>query len=244
MKLTFVGSGDAFGSGGRFNTCFHVAASKQNFLIDCGATSLVALNQSGIDAAGIRTIFISHLHGDHFGGLPFFLLHAHFVARREQPLTIAGPQGMAERLVEAQEVLFAGSSGIDWRFELDVIDLETNARGDVNGVAVTTFEVNHYSGAPSLALRLGCDGRTIAYSGDTQWVDVLPEVADGASLFICECYGRSGPTPYHLDYETLKSKAALFNARRMILTHMNASMLECLDDTEFETAFDGLTVDV
>src|ERR1700722_15513884 len=42
MQVTFLGSGDAFGSGGRFNTCFLVEAAAASFLIDCGASSLIA----------------------------------------------------------------------------------------------------------------------------------------------------------------------------------------------------------
>ena len=48
MRLTFVGCGDAFGSGGRFNTCFHVEAANTRFLIDCGASSLIAVKALGI----------------------------------------------------------------------------------------------------------------------------------------------------------------------------------------------------
>ena len=53
MKVTFVGCGDAFGSGGRFNTCIHVADKGGAFLLDCGATSLVAMKQTGIDRGAI-----------------------------------------------------------------------------------------------------------------------------------------------------------------------------------------------
>ncbi len=49
MRLTFLGSGDAFGSGGRFNTCFYVEADGTNFLVDCGASSLIAMKQCGVE---------------------------------------------------------------------------------------------------------------------------------------------------------------------------------------------------
>ena len=41
LDFTFLGCGDAFGSGGRFNTCFHVKAPSATFLIDCGASSMI-----------------------------------------------------------------------------------------------------------------------------------------------------------------------------------------------------------
>ena len=84
MKLTVVGCGDAFGSGGRLQTCYHVELGDHRFLIDCGATSIIGLNRCGIDPNGIATIFISHLHGDHFAGLVWWLLHAQHVAKRTE----------------------------------------------------------------------------------------------------------------------------------------------------------------
>ena len=74
MHLQFVGCGDAFGSGGRFNTCFHLVGREINALIDCGATSLVGMNKLAIERNDIDLILISHFHADHIGGLPFFIL--------------------------------------------------------------------------------------------------------------------------------------------------------------------------
>ena len=54
MRITFAGCGDAFSSGGRFNTCFHVArAGAAPFLIDCGASSLAALRRAGLDPGAV-----------------------------------------------------------------------------------------------------------------------------------------------------------------------------------------------
>ncbi len=244
MKVTFAGTGDAFGTGGRFNTCFHVETAAQTFLVDCGASSLVALNRLNIDLATIRTIFITHLHGDHFGGLPFFLLDAQFVHSRELPLTIAGPEGTGERLRQAQEILFAGSSKNKWKFDLDIVEMQTGTEMEVHGVSVTSFEMDHFSGAPSHALRFKYDGKVLTYSGDTEWVDALVPASANADLFICECYGHTGRAPFHLDHETLVARRHLFTARRIIVTHMGSTMLENLSRLEFEPAHDGMVVDV
>ncbi len=78
MRLQFIGSGDAFGSGGRLNTCFHVTGQQVNFLIDCGASSLIGLKKEDIRLNEIQAIFVTHFHADHFGGIPFFMLDAQF----------------------------------------------------------------------------------------------------------------------------------------------------------------------
>ena len=103
MHLQFVGCGDAFGSGGQFNTCFHLVGNEINALIDCGATSLVAMNKLAIDRNAIDVIFISHFHADHIAGLPFFLLEANYVTKRTRPLTVVGPPGLKTRFPEIME---------------------------------------------------------------------------------------------------------------------------------------------
>src|SRR5713101_1814245 len=120
MHLQFVGSGDAFGSGGRFNTCCHVASGELNFLVDCGASSLVAMKRFGIDCNSIDLIVLTHYHADHCGGVPFLILDAQYVSRRTRPLTIAGPPPVKEWFAHQMEAAFAGSLRTARKFELSL----------------------------------------------------------------------------------------------------------------------------
>jgi ribonuclease BN (tRNA processing enzyme) len=247
MRLTIVGSGDAFGSGGRFNTCFHVETAKARILIDCGASSLVALRALGLDPNHVDGVILSHLHGDHFGGLPFLLIDAQHLSRRGRPLAIAGPPGTRARLDAALEVLFPGSAATKWRFSWQVIEIEPGRPCDILGHRVVTAEVCHPSGAPATALRVCDGGATLAYSGDTAWTDALLPMADGAELFIVECSGYAGQIPYHLTWEILKPRLSDLRARRIMITHMNPAVLAHLDEIEAArvlVAADGDVVDL
>jgi ribonuclease BN (tRNA processing enzyme) len=247
MRVTIVGSGDAFGSGGRFNTCFWLETSGPTLLIDCGASSLVALKASGLDHVSVDGIVLSHLHGDHFGGVPFLLLDAQFLSRRDRPLLIAGPPGTGARLNAALEVLFPKATHNQWRFAWEVREIEVGKPADLLGVSITTTEVVHFSGAPSTALRLSDGRRLFAYSGDTEWVDALICVADGADLFIVECYGYSGNIAGHLTWEILKPRLPQLKARRIMLTHMNPAMLARQDEIRsagVEMTQDGMIVEL
>lgn len=246
MRVTVVGSGDAFGSGGRFNTCFLVESARGTLLVDCGASTLVALKAQGIDPLRIDGIVLSHLHGDHFGGLPFLLLDAQFLARRERPLTIAGPPGTRSRLDQLLEVFFPKSTGTKWRFPWQVVEIDVGRETSILDHSIVTAEVIHRSGAPSTALRLSDGEKLFAYSGDTEWTDALIGIADGADLFICECYGYSGRLTGHLSWEILKPCLPDLRARRIMLTHMNPEMLAHTDEARamgLLVAQDGLIID-
>ena len=242
MKLRFLGTGDAFGSGGRFNTCFHVEHSHGAFLIDCGASSLIPMRKFGIDPNSIQVVFITHLHGDHFGGLPFLILDAQLVSRRATSLTVAGPPGLGDRLFATMEVLFPGSSHIERQFSLDILELQPEKAQDVLGITVTPYLVKHPSGAPSFALRVEADNKVLCYSGDTEWVDDLLLAARNSDLLLVEAYFFDKPIKFHLDFATLAAKRSQIDARRVILTHLSAEMLRRVRETGYEIAEDGETV--
>lgn len=247
MRLTIVGSGDAFGSGGRFNTCFWLETAKATLLVDCGASSLVALKALGLDHDRVDGIVLSHLHGDHFGALPFLLLDAQLVMRRERPLTIAGPPGSQARIAAAVEVFFPKALSNRWRFPFEIVEIEPGRPTEILGHAVATTEVVHQSGAPSTALRISDGQKLFAYSGDTEWTDALVGVADGADLFITECFGYAGVLKGHLSWEILKPKLPSLRAMRIMLTHMNPSMLAKIEEARaagLEIAEDGLAVEI
>ena len=240
MKVRFLGSGDAFGSGGRFQTCILLESSATRVLVDCGASSLIAMRRFGVDPLTIDAVILSHLHGDHFGGVPFLILDGQFT-RRTRPLVVVGPPGVEARVREAMEVFFPGSSRIERRFATTFVELADRVALAVASVSVTPFGVVHASGAPPFALRVEAGGKTVTYSGDTEWTDGLIDAARGADLFIVEAYVFDRAVKYHLDLATLLKHRGELDCRRLIVTHMSEDMLR-RDRLEVETAEDGKVV--
>jgi ribonuclease BN (tRNA processing enzyme) len=244
MQVQFVGCGDALGSGGRFNTCFHITGSHANFLIDCGASSLPALKRQGIARDDIDLILITHFHGDHFGGLPFLLLDAQFT-RRTRPLVIAGPQAIETRLTQLMEALFENSSKTKPRFELSIVALKPEETRAFGAVKVTPYPVVHgESGGPFLAYRVEAEGRVIAYSADTEWTETLIPLARDADLFIAEAYYYDKVVKNHLSLTTLEAHLPEINPKRLVLTHMSDDMLGRLDTLPYTAASDGMVVEI
>jgi ribonuclease BN (tRNA processing enzyme) len=240
-SVEFLGSGDAFGSGGRFQACIAVRSESDQLLLDCSASSLVAMKRHGVDPSSIDAVVVSHLHGDHFGGVPFLVLDQQF-ARRERLLVIAGPPGVRQRVLDAMEVLFPGSSRVERNFELRFVELPERVETAVGSARVTGYEVPHASGAPAYALRLACAGKVIGYSGDTEWSEALREVALDADLFICEAYFFEKQVRNHLSYATLLRHLDRLSCRRVVLTHLSAEMLSRGSEIALEVADDGLVL--
>jgi ribonuclease BN (tRNA processing enzyme) len=244
MQLRFVGCGDAFGSGGRYNTCFHVTGNSVNFLIDCGASSLPALKRLGIARNNIDLILITHFHGDHFAGLPFLLLDAQF-GRRSRPLVIAGPEGIEARLPQAMEVMFEHSSRTQQKFDLSIVTLKPEQPQSFGGVKVTPYSVVHgESGGPFLGYRIEAERRVIAYSADTEWTETLVPLARDADIFIAEAYTYDRIVKNHLSLSALEAHLPEIAPKRLILTHMSDDMLGRLDSLRHIAASDGMIVEL
>ena len=241
MRIRFLGSGDAFGSGGRLQTCILLESGSFRCLLDCGASSLIALKRAAVDPNDIDTILITHLHGDHFGGIPFLVLDGQF-SHRSRRLRVVGPPGLTDRVTQAMEVFFPGSSRARRKFETEFVELAEGTPSSVGPLRVTPYEVVHACGAPPYALRVELAGRTIVYSGDTEWTErLLPAVA-GADLFISEAYFYDKPVRFHLDYATLMQHRSRLDCKRLIITHMGPDMLAHVAGLPVEAAHDGLEV--
>ena len=244
LRVTFLGSGDAFSAGGRHQAGYLVQAPGGWFLLDCGATTLMATKRFGIDAGAIDSIFISHLHGDHFVGIPFLLLEFRYEQQRKRPLRIAGPPGTEERIRALTRATFKEFSVQPLPFALEFIEMSPDSPISFGELRLEPFRVPHQETETSLGYVVEVAGRRIVYSGDTGWTEELITRSHGADLFICECCYFETRLPFHIDYPRLAENRQRFTAKRMILTHLGREVLARRNEIEMELAWDGLTVDM
>jgi ribonuclease BN (tRNA processing enzyme) len=243
-KVRFVGSGDAFGSGGRFQTCILGEIGERRFLLDCGASSLIALRAQGIDPNSIETILLTHMHGDHCAGVPFLLMDAMLGAKRRSPLTVVGPEGTAASMERMRSILFPGSDAMRPKFPYEYREIGVGTRVDVGGLRITAYAAAHTPQTHPTMLRVECAGKVVTYTGDTEWTDAILEAADGAGLLISECCFYDKEVRTHMNYLALKRRRAQIRARSVVLTHMGPNMLEHVADIEEPCAFDGMIVEL
>ena len=138
--------------------------------------------------------------------------------------------------------MFPGSSQIERKFPIHVIELKPEVPWCFHEITVHSLAVIHPSGSPALAFRLEIDGKAIAYTGDTEWFDGLLQILKDADLLIAESYFYEKNIKYHLNYRTLMEQMPLLKPRKLLLTHMSREMLDRLAQIETKAAYDGLKI--
>jgi ribonuclease BN (tRNA processing enzyme) len=241
-EVTFIGTSDAFGAGGRRQSAVLMRASSGTLLIDCGATTCGGLQEIGAERDEIDAILVSHFHGDHFGGIPHILLAAIYEDHRTRPLVIAGPPEIEARVHALAKAMGHDLSQQEWPFKLKFEEVPPGRAYSIGPARITSFETRHQLEAHPHGYDVRCGEHRVVYSGDTGWFDELPRLSAGADLFICECTYHSRNLDFHLNYELLRERQREFDCGRMMLTHLGAEMAGRRDIEAFETADDGMVV--
>jgi ribonuclease BN (tRNA processing enzyme) len=244
VRLTVLGSGDAFGSGGRAHSAYLIQAPGCTFLLECGPTVLQSLKALGHDPGAIDFVVLSHLHGDHFGGVPFLLMEYRFETARTRPLTVFGPPGTEPRVRALFAALYEKTARERSPFPLRFAEAMPGVPWDAGGAVVRPISVPHVAELVCLSYRLELAGRSIFYSGDSAWTEDFVTQARGVDLFLCECSTWETRLPIHISYPEIAARAHDLGCRRLVLTHLGKEPLRRLAEINLECARDGQTIDL
>jgi ribonuclease BN (tRNA processing enzyme) len=260
MKITVLGSSDAFNGGGRCHSAYVLQSddSGPRVAVDFGVTSLYALRKVGLAASDLDAVLITHLHGDHFGGLPFLLLDGMYHDVRRRPLDIIGARGLEERVAALFNALYVDVWQRPRPFETRFAELLPGDVRELHGLRVEAFPAAHMD-PPDVPLCLRvtelATGKIVAFSGDTEPCEGLFEAAHGADLLIAECSGLRPPCGRHITWDDWR---ALFaeqlpstGVKRVVLSHLSREVRAGADTliaeapSHFELVFadDGMVID-
>jgi ribonuclease BN (tRNA processing enzyme) len=244
VSVRVLGAGDAFNSAVRCHASYLVRAPSTCFLLDCGPTVLLALRRDGIASLDLDAVVLSHLHGDHFAGLPFLFVAWIHQTPRTRPFTVVGPPGTEERVRALFAAMYKDSASRPLPFDCGFVEVSPDGGFRLGSAELTAFRVPHQRTDISLGWRCEIDGRTIVYSGDTGWTDDLVERSRGADLFLCECCYFETRVESHLDYPRLRENLARFDCRRMMLVHTGEEVHTRRGEVEVPIAYDGLVIEL
>jgi ribonuclease BN (tRNA processing enzyme) len=128
------------------------------------------------------------------------------------------------------------------KFPLTYLDLPVFRTCDVGPIRVTTFPAIHTQATNPTSMRVEVADKVIAYTGDSEWTEHMPALADGADLFIAECYFFRKQVRFHLNYPDIVTHKPQIRAKRIVLTHLGREMLANIDSVPEQCAHDGLVI--
>ena len=245
VQVTVLGTGDAFASGGRAQSGYLIDAGGWRIMLEAGPALLEMLKRDGIATSSLDMMVISHLHGDHFAGLPFLVLEYMYESPRKRPFVVVGPRNLEQRTWTLMRTMFPhfDLAKIQRKIKWVVIEPEQTVR--VGKVKVSAIRSPHTKPDISLSIKIEVGGKTVVFSGDTGWNDELVQFAEGADLFLCECtYFESSQLTFHLNYPQLEVNRDKFHVRRMVLTHLGREVLNREPEVRIEMGFDGMKIDL
>jgi ribonuclease BN (tRNA processing enzyme) len=244
MKLHILGCGDAFGSGGRNQSGYLFEGSNCLFLVNCGPTLLLAMKRAGFDPNRLDAILLSHLHGDHCAGLPFFFIEYLYHRAKTSPLIVAGPPGTEATTRQLFELMYGGGNQAKPLPPIDFQILHPDQTASVGELEIYPFRVPHQVDKISLGLRIHCDGKKILFSGDSLRSDVFIEQSRGVDLFLCECSFYRQQPGMHVNYPALQANRTRLGCNKLVLTHLGEELLQQRDSLIGIVAEDGMVLEI
>src|SRR5512146_2060770 len=142
LVVTFLGTAASAPSASRGVAATLLARGAQRWLVDCGEGTQRQFLRSGLGLVDLAAIFLTHLHGDHYLGLPG-LLKTYVLRGRERPLPLIGPPGLLALLELLRPVIGRVPFGVE---VVEAEPWETVWAGE--NARIESFPTDH--GVPSL----------------------------------------------------------------------------------------------
>lgn len=238
--VTILGSGAALPTGRRRCSAQVVNINGFKMLLDCAEGTQDRIRQHHLKLQSLGTILISHLHGDHFFGLPGLLSTMHLCGRTET-VTVVAPKG-ARQVIETTFDLTGNHIGYPISFvEMDFTEglhrvfesqrCTVDAFPILHSVPTYGFRITE---APRSGERRVENGertlrspRVYTYCCDTEYSEALVPYMQGADLLCLECtfaddLADLARQRQHLTAGQAGQLAALAQPNQLLLTHISA----------------------
>lgn len=214
LKITVLGDSSCIPDVGRETACYLINGKH---LMDTGWCAALRMRQHGFDPLKLESILLTHLHQDHYIGLPQLLFFAGLRKRKGPPLKIVGPNENLKLVVDAALAFLQTPRFPEIIPHYELVPLKAGDKVELSDVRVETFAANHVSGARRLEQAFvykiadKASGAWAVFSGDTSYHPPIAEFAKGTPLLIHDAAHTSAK-----DAADIAKRAG---AGRLILTH-------------------------
>jgi ribonuclease BN (tRNA processing enzyme) len=222
VTITVLGSGTCVPSLERSACSVLVEAGGEKILLDAGPGTMRRLLEAGVTIFQLSAVFFSHFHPDHTGELVPLLFSTKYPdgSRRKQPLIMAGGPGFASFFQQLRGVYGEWVDLAPGLLDIRQCRDDGFDRFELKRLVVDTAPTVHRPESVAYRVTDGA-GRSMVYSGDTDFSENLISLARGADLFICEsALPDALKVTGHLTPSEAGEMAARAGVDTLVLTHL------------------------
>jgi len=200
MRIHFMGTAPMIRPGQMNTSIFVMLGNGDNFAFDLGEGSVSNYVASGIALNEIKKVFLTHLHVDHYGALPYVWMFGTWAGGWHERLRVWGPSGATEEygldtMIEGMKMMTGWHRsafsvfpvGKGWDIESNQFDFKDNGGViyDENGVKIIHWERSHAKDGAS-AYRLDWNGLCFVWTGDGRPSELDEKFAKGCDVYVTE----------------------------------------------------------
>jgi ribonuclease BN (tRNA processing enzyme) len=223
MKVAILGSGTAVPSLRRHSAAYLLQHRGENILFDCGYGALHQLLRLGLSYHDVDRIFFTHVHPDHISDLiPFLFATRYPEDPRQKELTLVGAPGFGQFFTALTSAFRHWL--IPTEYPLHIIEQDTDTR--LHGtLEATAGMVQHMDLSRAWRVRDPVSGKTLVFSGDTDYSPELALLAKDVDLLILECsFPDTAKVAGHLTPQEAGRLAHAAGCKKLCLTHFYPTM--------------------
>jgi ribonuclease BN (tRNA processing enzyme) len=239
MEITVVGSGTVVPRLNRRQSCVVVEMSGETLVFDLGSGAMRGMLHAGLDPFAVDRIFFTHFHPDHTVDVVPLLFSIKYGAEEERtrPLCLTGPEPFRSFWDSLTDVWGEFMVG-DYPTRVSELPHECTSPLDLPGCRLSWSPAEHRP--ESIAYRLETEDGGFAYTGDTEYSELVVELARGARTLLVECsFPDDSPVPGHLTPSSAARIASEAGVERVVLTHIYPTADELDLAAEVGRGYDG-----
>jgi ribonuclease BN (tRNA processing enzyme) len=239
MEITVVGSGTVVPRLNRRQSCVVVEMSGETLVFDLGSGAMRGMLHAGLDPFAVDRIFFTHFHPDHTVDVVPLLFSIKYGAEEERtrPLCLTGPEPFRSFWDSLTDVWGEFMVG-DYPTRVSELPHECTSPLDLPGCRLSWAPAEHRP--ESIAYRLETEDGGFAYTGDTEYSELVVELARGARTLLVECsFPDDSPVPGHLTPSSAARIASEAGVERVVLTHIYPTADELDLAAEVGRGYDG-----
>lgn len=221
MKVNIIGNGSI---GAKYMSASTLLDN--HILVDVPNGVTKHLKRLGYDVLNIDTILLTHLHGDHFFDIPFFLLNKLF-EKSHAKITIVGPKGSREKIQQLVALGFPNTwEKLKECYEIDIVEYDTNTTIQLPGIKIETKEVKHADFKPAFGYLVEIEGKKIGFSGDSCYCDAIEDLVKESEVSVLDMSMKENGNEAHMGYTEVQEICTRYPNKKIIATHMHEATIE------------------